>query len=154
MSSPFSQSAPQRGVLLPPPNVFAVVTLMLVLGAIGTLASYLPFNGPLDVTLPLIELAIVVYAVAVWRLFATRTYAWSTFFAVARPAFLASGTAALMIEFAFYYDNTGGRSLAILTTGLVLLVLDLSLLLGYSVARNEPLLEPEAEPYVPFGHGS
>jgi hypothetical protein len=156
MPSPFAQSASQRGVLLPPPNVFAVVTLMLVLGAIGTLASYLPFNGPLDVTLPLVELAIVVYAAAVWRLVATRTYVWSTFFAVARPAFLASGTAALMIEFAFYYDKTGGRSLAILTTGLVLFVLDLSLLLGYSVARNEPLSEPEveAESYLPFGHGS
>jgi len=154
MASPFAQPARRREVLLPPPNVFAVVTLMLVLGAVGTLASYLPFNAPLDVTLPLIELAIVVYAAAVWRLFATRTYAWSIFFAVARPTCLAAGTAAALIEFAFYYDETGGRSLAILTTGLVLFVLDLSLLLGYSVARNEPLQEPEPEPYFPFGHGS
>jgi hypothetical protein len=156
MSTPFAQPTRQRGVLLPPPNVFAVVTLMLVLGAIGTLASYLPFNGPLDVTLPLIELAVLLYAVAVWRLIATRTYAWATFFAVARPAFLTSGTAAVMIEFAFYYDKTGGRSLAILSTGLALFVFDLSLLLGYSVARNDPLVEPEIEPepYVPFGHGS
>jgi hypothetical protein len=130
------------------------VTLMLVLGALGTLASYLPFNGPLDVTLPLIEIAVVTYAAAVWRLFATRTFAWPTFFAVARPVFFAAGTAAVVIELAFLHDKTGGRSLAILSTGLALIVLDLSLLLGYSVARNEPLPEPEPEPYVPFGHGS
>jgi hypothetical protein len=151
-ASPLSRSP--RGVTLPPPNVFAAATLMLVLGAVGTLASYLPFNAPLDVTLPLLELAIVVFAGAVWRLFATRSYAWSAFFAVARPAFLAVGTAAAIIEFAFYYDKTGGRSLAILSTALVLIVLDLPLLLGYSVARNEPLREPEPEPYLPFGHGS
>jgi hypothetical protein len=154
MSSPLDESPRQRGVQLPPPNVFAAVTLMLALGAVGTLAAYLPFNAPLDVTLPLTELAIVVYAAAVWRLVTTRTYAWSTFLAVARPAFLAVGTAAVIIEFAFYYDKTGGRSLAILSTALGLFVLDLPLLLGYSVARNEPLAEPEPEPYVPFGHGS
>jgi hypothetical protein len=154
MSSPFAQTTRQTGVLLPPPNAFAIVTLMLVLGAVGTLASYLPFNAPLDVTLPLIEVAIVLYAAAVWRLFATRTYAWSTFFAVARPTLLAAGTAAVIIEFAFYYDKTGGRSLAILSTGLALFVLDLALLLGYSVARNEPLQEPEPELYFPFGHGT
>jgi hypothetical protein len=156
MSSPFAQPVRRREVLLPPPTVFAVVALMFVHGTVGTLASYLPFNAPLDVTLPLIEIAIVAYAAAVWRLFATRTYAWSTFFAVARPTLLAAGTPAVIIEFAFYYDQTGGRSLAILSTGLVLFVLDLALLLGYSVARNEPLAEPEpeVEPYLPFGHGS
>jgi hypothetical protein len=154
MESPFAQPTRQKGVLLPPPNVFAVLSLMLVLGTLGTLASYLPFNAPLEVTLPLIEVAVVAYAAAAWRLFATRTYAWSTFLRVARPAFLAAATAAVLIEFAFYYDKTGGRSLAILSTGLALIVLDVSLLLGYSVARNEPLVEPEPEPYVPFGHGS
>ncbi len=154
MASPFAQPERQQGVPLPPPDAFAVVTLMLVFGAIGTLAAYLPFNAPLEVTLPLIEVAIAVYAAAVWRLFATRTYAWSTFLAVARPTLLAAGTAAAIVELAFYYDKTGGRSLAILSTGLVLVVLDLALLLGYSVARNEPLPEPEVEPYLPFGHGS
>jgi hypothetical protein len=154
MSSPFEPTVRKRDVLLPPPNAFAIVTLMLVLGAVGTLASYLPFNAPLEVTLPLIELALVVYAAAVWRLFATRTYAWSTFFGVARPTFYAAGTAAVIIELAFYYDKTGGRSLAILSTALALIVLDLALLLGYSVARNEPIAEPEPEPYLPFGHGS
>ena len=146
MASPFTPAS-QKGVLLPPPYAFAVLTLMLVLGALGTLASYLPFNAPLDVTLPLIEVAAVAYAAAVWRLVATRSYAWATFFRVARPAFLAVGLPAVVIEFAFYYDKTGGRSLAILTTGLVLFVLDLSLLLGYSVARNEPIRPPAREPY-------
>jgi Na+/glutamate symporter len=153
MASPFAPPA-SRGVVLPTPDVFAVMTLVLVLGALVTLFSHLPYNPPLDVTLPLVEIAVVVYAVAVWRLFATRTYAWPAFLAVARPAFAAAATAAAIVELAFVYDKTGGRSLAILSTGLALIVLDLSLLLGYSVARNEPLLEPEPEPYVPFGHGS
>jgi hypothetical protein len=153
MASPFAPST-TKGVLLPPPNAFAIVALMFVLGTLGTLAAYLPFNAPLEVTLPLIEVALVMYAAAVWRLLRTRTYAWPTFFAVARPTFLAAGTAAVLIEFAFYYDKTGGRSLAILSTALALIVLDLALLLGYSVARHEPLQEPEPEPYVPFGHGS
>jgi hypothetical protein len=153
MASPFAPP-PAKGVVLPAPNVFAALTLMFVFATLGTLAAYLPFNAPLEVTLPLIEIALLAFAVAVWRLLATRTFAWPSFFAVARPAFLATATAAVIIELAFLYDKTGGRSLAILSTGLALIVVDLPLLLGYSVARNEPLVEPEPEPYVPFGHGS
>jgi hypothetical protein len=155
MSSPFDRPlGPQKGVLMPPPSVFAVVVLMLVLGAIGTLASYLPGPAPLDVTLPLIEVALVAFAVAVWRLFLTRTYAWATFFAVARPAFWASATGAGIVELTFRHDDTTGWSFAILSTGLVLIALDLPLLLGYSVARHVPMPEPEKEAYPIFGSGS
>ncbi len=155
MSNPFNQPAsPKTGVPIPPPNAFAVLVLVLVLIAIGTVASYLPGPAPLDVTLPVMEVALVAYAGAVWRLFGTRTYAWPTFFAVARPAFWASATGALIIEFAFHHDDTAGWSSAILSTGLALIVLDLPLLLGYSIARNDPTPEPEPEPYPTFGSSS
>ena len=101
--------------------------------------------------LPLLEVAAVSYVLAVWRLVRTRTYAWATFLAIAKPAIVAATVAAAIIEFAFLYDNTSGWALVILTSGLVLIVLDLPVLLGYSVARNEPLQAPAPEPYPPFG---
>jgi hypothetical protein len=127
---------------LPEPNMIAVVSIVLVFLTIGTLASYLPRQAPLSATVPLLALAIVVGAVAVGRLVAGRMFAWSTFLTVAKPALIAVATAAGIIEFAFLYDQTRGSSLAILTGGLLVIVVELPLLLAYSVARHEP--EPVA----------
>jgi hypothetical protein len=122
---------------LPEPNLIALLSIVLVFFAIGTLASYLPRHAPLSATVTLLALAIAVGAVAVVRLVAGRRFAWATFFNVARPALLAVATASGFIEFAFLYDRTRGSSLAILTGGLLVIVVELPLLLAYSVARHE-----------------
>ena len=127
---------------LPEPNLIAVVSIVLVFFTIGTLASYLPRQAPLRATVPLLALSIAVGLVAGGRLVAGRTFAWSTFLNVAKPALIAVATAAGIIEFAFLYDQTRGSSLAILTGGLLVIVVELPLLLAYSVARHEP--EPVA----------
>jgi uncharacterized membrane protein len=127
---------------LPEPNVIAVVSIVLVFFAIGTLASYLPRHAPLAATVTLLVLAVVVGLAAVWRLVVSRVFARSTFAVVAKPALIAVATAAGFIEFAFLYDKTRGSSLAILTAGLIVIVIELPLLLAYSVARHEP--EPVA----------
>jgi hypothetical protein len=123
---------------LPEPSVIAVASIVLVFFTIGTLASYLPRRAPLAATVTLLTLAVFVGLVAVWGLVVGRTFAWSSFTVVAKPALVAVATAAGFIEFAFLYDKTRGSSLAILTTGLVLIVIELPLLLAYSVARHEP----------------
>jgi hypothetical protein len=123
---------------LPEPNIIAVASIVLVFFAIGTLASYLPRQAPLSATVPLLAAAILVGLVALQRLLAGRTFAWSTFWVVAKPSLLAVATAAGFIEFAFLYDQTRGSSLAILTGGLLVIVVELPLLLAYSVARHEP----------------
>lgn len=130
------------GRRLPEPNLIAVASIVLVFFTIGTLASYLPRHAPLSATLTLLAAAVVVGLVAVWRLVAGRTFGWATFLNVARPALLAVATAAGFIEFAFLYDKTRGSSLAILTGGLLVILVELPLLLAYSVARHEP--EPVA----------
>jgi hypothetical protein len=130
---------------LPEPNLISVASVVLVFFTIGTLVSYLPDRAPLVATLTLLGLAIAALVLAVLRLVTGRTYPWQSFFVVARPAFFAVSAAAGFIEFAFIHDHMRGSSLAIATTGLALLVLNLPLLLGYSVARHEP--EPVAGAY-------
>ena len=127
---------------LPEPNLISVASVVLVFFTIGTIVSYLPHKAPLGATVTLVGLALAAFLLAVLRLVTGRTYAWQSFFLVARPAFFAVSAAAGFIEFAFLYDHMRGSSLAIGTTGLALVALNLPLVLGYSVARHEP--EPVA----------
>jgi hypothetical protein len=64
-------------------------------------------------------------------------FAWSRFFQVMRWGLLAYGVIAGMIEFAFIYDKTHGGQLVVMTLMLMLFMLNVPVLIAFTVARYE-----------------
>ena len=58
-------------------------------------------------------------------------------FQVARWALLAYAIIAGMIEFAFVFDHTRGSQLVVMTTMLALFMLNVPVLIGFTVARYQ-----------------
>jgi len=123
---------------LPPVAGAALASMVLVI--VGTI--YLAANIGRDPSLAtpvgldvVAALMLVGAAIVVSRI---EDFAWRIFFVVARWALLGYVVIAGMIEFVFIRDNTPAAQLATMTAGLVLFVLDVTLILAFSVARYQP----------------
>jgi len=64
-------------------------------------------------------------------------FAWSRFFQVGRWGLLAYALIAGMIEFAFVFDHTRGPQLLVMTLMLALFMLNVPVLIAFTVARYE-----------------
>jgi hypothetical protein len=123
---------------LPPIAGTALASMVLVIVGTIYLASTIGRDPSLAVpaTLDVIAAALFVGA----ALIASRIddFAWRTFFVVARWALLGYVVIAGMIAFVFVRDSTPAQQLAVLIAGLVLFVLDVTMILAFSVARYQP----------------
>ena len=64
---------------------------------------------------------------------------WASFFLVARWAGLAYAITAGILLYAFVNDGTSGGQLVVLTLSLVVYAVHVPLLIGFTVARYDPL---------------
>ena len=120
---------------LPPIQPIAVAILVLiVIGGIYT-AAHLPRHVPQGPTIALLAAAAVLLAVNVVLLSRIEGFAWGRFRVVAGWVGLAYIVIAGMLEYVFVYDHTRGTQLVILTLMLVVFAANVTLLLGFSVAR-------------------
>lgn len=112
----------------------------MVLVIVGTiyLAANIANDPSLVVPVALDVVAVGLLLVAVIAVSRIPDFAWRTFFVVARWALLGYLVIAGMIELVFIVDNTPAAQLATLTTGLAIFVLDVTLILAFSVARYQP----------------
>jgi hypothetical protein len=66
-----------------------------------------------------------------------RDFAWGTFIQVGKWALLAYAVIAGMIEFAFVFDHTRGAHLVVMTLMLALFMLNVPVLIAFTVARYQ-----------------
>jgi hypothetical protein len=121
----------------PPIWECGVAALVLVVISVIYLASYLPGKPN---TLPVYVLLAIATALVVAQLVligGLSSFSRSSFHAVAGWSLLAYIVIGGMIEYVFLRNHTGGEELTLLTWGLVLFVLDVPLILGFSVARYQ-----------------
>jgi hypothetical protein len=121
----------------PPIWECGVATLVLVIVSVVYLAAHLPGKPntvPVYVLLALGSLLVGAQLVLVGALsnFSRRSFHEVTGWALA--AYVVIGG---MIEYVFIRDHTGGEELWLLTWGLVLFIVDVPLILGFSVARYQ-----------------
>ena len=69
-------------------------------------------------------------------------FAWWRFFEVMRWGLLAYLVVAGMLEYTFLYDHTRGALLAIMSCMLVLFMVNVPLLMAFTVARHQATTEP------------
>ena len=101
------------------------------------IAAYLPKHAPLGVPIALLVVAGTLQLVNALLLSRIHGFAWYRFFQVGRWSLLAYAIIAGMIEFAFIYDHTRGAQLAVMTLMLALFMLNVPVLIAFTVARYE-----------------
>lgn len=126
---------------LPPVAEVAVVTLaLIVVGGVYT-ASHLPRHVPLGPAIGLLAAAVLLLAGNVIALARVRDFAWDKFRLVAGWALAAYLVIAGMLAYVFVLDHTRGAQLAVLLGMLAVFAVDIPLLLGFSVARYQPVAQ-------------
>jgi hypothetical protein len=123
---------------LPPVAELALASMVLVIVGTIYLAASIGRDPNLAIPLALEAVAIVLFLAAAVSTLRIDDFAWRIFWVVARWAFLAYVVIAGMIEYVFVKDDTPGGTLATLTLGLVLFVLNVTLILAFGVARYQP----------------
>jgi hypothetical protein len=122
---------------MPPVTEIGAASMIAIAAGVIYLASYLPKHAPLGVAVGLLVLAAALQMVNALLLTRIPQFAWSRFFQVGRWALLAYAVIAGMIEFAFVYDHTRGAQLVVMTLMLVLFMLNVPVLIAFTVARYE-----------------
>jgi hypothetical protein len=124
---------------LPPVTEVAIASLaLIVIGGIY-IASHLPNAVPLGPAVALLAASALLLVGNVVALARVPAFNWASFFGVARWAALAYCITAGMLEYVFVNDGTRGGVLVVLTLSLVVYAVHIPLLIGFTVARYQPL---------------
>jgi hypothetical protein len=122
---------------LPPVTEIGAASMVAV--AVGVIynAAYLPKHAQTWVAVAIIVVAAALQLANAFLLSRLRDFAWDRFKQVAAWSLLAYAVIAGMIEFAFVYDHTRGTQLAVLTVLLALFMLNVPVLIAFTVARYQ-----------------
>jgi hypothetical protein len=122
---------------LPPVTEIGALSMVAIAGGVIYIASYLPRHAPLWFAVVLLVVAAALQLVNAVLLSRTDDFAWDRFFQVSRWALLAYAVIGGMIEFAFVFDHTRGTQLVVMTLMLALFMLNVPVLIGFTVARYQ-----------------
>lgn len=122
----------------PPVALLATLSLAVVIVGGIVMVSSMPQLPPLIVPVGALVVSGLLFAGAVGTLVTQRRFAWTTFRRVWGWALLAYAVSGGMIEFAFLHNHVSGTPLVLLTVMLLLFVLDVPLIIGFTVARYQP----------------
>jgi type III secretory pathway component EscS len=122
---------------LPPVTEIGAASMVAI--AVGLIynASYLPKHAQTSVAVAILVVAAALQLVNAFLLSRLREFAWARFRQVAAWSLLAYAVIAGMIEYAFVYDHTRGTQLVILTLMLALFMLNVPVLIAFTVARYQ-----------------
>ncbi|HEU5362838.1 MAG TPA: hypothetical protein VFU56_05815 [Gaiellaceae bacterium] len=122
---------------LPPvTEIGAAAMVAVALGVIFN-AAYLPKHAPTGVAVAILVVAAALELTNVVLLSRIQGFAWERFRQVAGWFLAAYLVIAGMIEYAFIYDHTRGTQLVILTLLLALFMLNVPVLIAFTVARYQ-----------------
>jgi len=120
---------------MPPVTEIGAASMIAIAAGVIYMASYLPKKAPLGIAIALLAVAASLQVVNWVLLSRIRPFARDRFLQVARWTLLAYAVIAGMIEFAFVYDHTRGVQLVLLTLMLALFMLNVPVLVAFTVAR-------------------
>ena len=122
---------------LPPVTEIGAASMIAIAGGVIYLAAYLPKHAPLWAAVVLLLVAAALQLLNAVLLSRIEGFAWSRFFQVGRWGLLAYALIAGMIEFAFVFDHTRGPQLLVMTLMLALFMLNVPVLIAFTVARYQ-----------------
>lgn len=138
MTAPSIQFSPYSAPR-PPIGMMCQMSLGFLVTSAVVLAAQIP--GLHDVAVPIVLSAAswLLFLIGVSMLAHVGPFAWRVFRLVASRELLAELVVGGMLEFVFVYDHTPMRALAIFTSLLVVFMLDVALLIAFTVARYQEI---------------
>jgi hypothetical protein len=124
---------------LPPVTELGVASMALIVAGGISIASKLPGDVPLGLPVALLAGSALLMVGNLVALSRVPGFNWPLFFAVARWALLAYCVIAAILEFVFVNDGTRGGVLVVLTLSLLVYAVHVPLLIGFTVARYQPV---------------
>jgi hypothetical protein len=124
---------------LPPVTALAMTSLALIVAGGIYLAAHLPNHVPLAPAIILLALSALLLIGNLVSLMRVPDFNWARFLQVARWALLAYAITAGMIAYAFLYDKVSGGALVVLLLSLVVYAVHVPMLIGFTVARYDPV---------------
>lgn len=115
-------------------QICVLVLISMVIGGVFV-AAHLPAHVAMTFPTVMIAFAGVLLVANVVLLSRIPFFAWQSFFKVFRWTILAEGIVAGILEYVFVFDGTRGAVLVLMSSTLVIFVLDLAVLFGFSVAQ-------------------
>lgn len=122
---------------LPPVTQLGAASMAFVAIGVIYMAAYLPKRAPLGIAIACVVCAAGLLAANALLLSRASEFAWSRFFQVMRWGTLSYLVVAGMLEYTFLYDHTHGALLALMTCMLVLFMVNVPLLMAFTVARYQ-----------------
>jgi hypothetical protein len=122
---------------LPPVTEIGAASMIAIAGGVIYLAAYLPKHAPIWFAIVLLAVAAGLQLTNALLLSRIPDFAWDRFFEVGKWGLLAYAVIAGMIEFAFVYDHTRGAQLAVMSAMLALFMLNVPVLIAFTVARYQ-----------------
>lgn len=122
---------------LPPVTEVGAASLAAIVVGVIYSAAYLPKHAQTGIAVAILCVAVALLLVNALLLARIDGFAWARFRQVAAWALLAYVIIGGMIEYAFVYDHTRGTQLVILTSMLALFVLNVPVLIAFTVARYQ-----------------
>jgi len=122
---------------LPPVTEIGAASMIAIAAGVIYLASYLPKHAPLWLAVVFLAIAVGLQLTNAVLLSQIENFAWPRFIQVGKWALLAYLVIAGMIEYAFVYDHTRGAQLVVMTLMLALFMLNVPVLIAFTVARYE-----------------
>jgi hypothetical protein len=137
MSAAHPHAGPAPDPIRPMPPVTEIGAASMICIAAGVIftAAHLPARAPLAVPIALLAVAAALQVLNAVMLSRIDGFAWGRFLQVGKWALLAYAVIAGMIEYAFVYDHTRGAQLVVLTAMLALFMLNVPVLIAFTVAR-------------------
>jgi hypothetical protein len=120
---------------LPPVTEIGAASMIAIAGGIIFNASYLPKHAPIGGAIIFLIVAAALVLLNALILTRIKDFARQRFMQVAGWSLLAYAVIGGMIEYAFIFDHTRGSQLVILTLMLTLFVINVPILIGFTVAR-------------------
>ena len=121
----------------PPFTQVAMASLALIIAGGIYLSANLPEQVALGPAVVLLALSALLMAYNLFSLTRVEGFAWDRFFAVAKWSLLAYLVIGGMIEYVFLRNHTRGEELGLLSWGLALFVLEVPVVLAFTVARYQ-----------------
>ena len=122
---------------LPPVTEIGAASMIAIAGGVIYLAAYLPKHAPLWFALVMLAVAVGLQVANAVLLSRIPDFAWGLFFQVGRWGLLAYAVIAGMIEYAFVFDKTRGAQLVLMTLMLALFMLNVPVLIAFTVTRYQ-----------------
>ena len=122
---------------LPPVTEIAAASMIAIAAGVIYLASYLPKHAPLWLAVVFLAIATGLQLTNAFLLTRIENFAWRRFAQVGKWGLLAYLVIAGMIEYAFVYDHTRGAQLVVMTLMLALFMLNIPVLIAFTVARYQ-----------------